>query len=82
MARATTAPYPPIPPLDTTMEDGLVDARSIAKKDKLIGAGYTFHYKPNYRWVYYANMVKDEILSFKLVDTNLSLAGSTQYLFR
>ena len=67
-----TAPYPPLPTMDTTMEDALVDARSIAKKEQLIGAGYAFHYKPNYRWVYYANMVKDELLSFKLVDTDHS----------
>lgn len=64
-------PYPPIPPPDT-MEDGLVDQRSIAQKDKLIGAGYAFHYKPNYRWVYYADMTRDELLSFKLADTDHS----------
>ncbi len=69
-----SAPYPPLPPPDTTMEDRLVDPRQIAKEHKLIGAGYAFHYKPDYRWAYYANMTRDELLSFKLADTDHSSA--------
>ena len=64
-------PYPPIPMPDA-IEEGFVDARQFAKEDRLIGAGYAFHYKPTYRWVYFADMVPDELLSFKLVDTDHS----------
>ncbi|KAJ9616610.1 hypothetical protein H2200_000329 [Cladophialophora chaetospira] len=66
-----SAPYPPIPP-PGPLEEGLVDARQIATEERLIGAGYAFHHKPSYRWVYYADMTTDELLSFKLCDTDHS----------
>jgi hypothetical protein len=68
-----SAPYPPIPPPEGRGEK-LVDSRQMAKEHRLIGTGWAFHYKPTYRWVYYADMTKDELLSFKLADTDQSAA--------
>jgi hypothetical protein len=66
-------PYPPLPTPDP-VEKELVDARSMSEGPTLVGAGYAFHYKPSHRWVYFANMTKDELLSFKLADTDQSSA--------
>ena len=66
-----SAPYPPIPPPDTR-EEGLLDVQHTAKEHKLIGTGWAFPYKPNYSWAYYADMTTDELLSFKLADTDRS----------
>ncbi|KAK7894638.1 hypothetical protein LTR67_005377 [Exophiala xenobiotica] len=68
-----SAPYPPVPPPEGRGEK-LVDSRQLAKEHRLIGTGWAFHYKPTYRWVYYADMTKDELLSFKLADTDQSAA--------
>lgn len=65
------APYPPLPPPEDEA-DALIDARHLAQEEKLIGVGYNFHHKPDYRWVYYADMTRDELLSFKLADTDHS----------
>jgi hypothetical protein len=64
-------PYPPLPPLDS-FKDGLVDHHLYTNEDRLIGSGYAFHYDPKYRWCYFADMHRDELLSFKLADTDQS----------
>lgn len=68
-----TKPYPPVPEPDSE-EDGLVDFRRLGTKHRLVGVGYSFHYNPELRWLYYSNMTKDELLSFKLTDTDHSSA--------
>jgi hypothetical protein len=64
-------PSAPLPKPDPG-EKGLIDERLSTNEPKLVGAGYSFHHKPSDQWVYYADMTRDELLSFKLADTDKS----------
>jgi hypothetical protein len=67
----TDQPYPPLPPPES-FKDGLVDHDKFTNEDRLIGSGYAFHHDPKFRWCYFADMHRDELLSFKLADTDQS----------
>jgi len=44
-----------------------------------VGEAFIFPYKENYEWRYFSNMTKDEVLSFKLHDSDHSRAWRTPH---
>jgi len=50
--------------------DKLPDMSNVAPPDPMGPGGTIFKYDPGLKWYYYSNMEKDEVLVFKLFDSN------------